>query len=157
LNGTAATSGAPASSVVLEITDLAVDYELRSGAVRAVSGVSLDLRRGEILGIAGESGSGKTTLAYAMTRLLRPPGVITAGEVTYHPASGSSVDVLGMTDKQLRAFRWAELAIVFQSAMNALNPVLSVKAQILDAWLACRPTARRRSRTSCPVACASGR
>ena len=117
---------------MLDISDLVVEYGRGGGPVRAVNGVSLTLHRGEILGIAGESGSGKTTLAYAMTRLLRPPGVITAGEVLYYPAGGPPVDVLDMSDRQLRQFRWAEIAIVFQSAMNALNPVLSVRAQILD-------------------------
>ncbi len=126
------TSETRTGSPVLDISDLVVEYGRGGGPVRAVNGVSLTLHRGEILGIAGESGSGKTTLAYAMTRLLRPPGVITAGEVLYYPAGGPPVDVLDMSDRQLRQFRWAEIAIVFQSAMNALNPVLSVRAQILD-------------------------
>src|SRR5271157_5544467 len=129
----------PPAPVVLEIEDLDVDYELSTGPLPAVRGVNVALRRGQVLGIAGESGSGKSTLAYAVTRLLRPPGVIAGGRVRYHPRQGPAVDVLAMSDDQLRAFRWAELAIVFQSAMNALNPVLNLRVQILDVLAAHRP------------------
>ncbi|GAA3226728.1 ABC transporter ATP-binding protein [Nonomuraea helvata] len=117
---------------VLEIRDLSVDYLSGSGAVHAVAGVSLDLRRGEILGLAGESGSGKSTLANAAARLLRPPAAITSGSVVHRRQDGSSVDVLGLGRRELRAFRWKELAVVFQSAMNSLNPVSTVGAQIDD-------------------------
>ena len=134
------------SEVVLEIEDLDVDYELGTGPLPAVRGVNLSLRRGQVLGIAGESGSGKSTLAYAVTRLLRPPGVIAGGRVTYHPRSGAPVQVLDMSDRELRDFRWAELAIVFQSAMNALNPVLSLRVQILDVLAAHRPEMTRQAR-----------
>ena len=139
-------SGSTTSPVVLEIEDLDVDYELSTGPLPAVRQVSLSLRRGQVLGIAGESGSGKSTLAYAVTRLLRPPGVIAGGRVRYHPRSGPAVDVLAMSDDQLRAFRWAELAIVFQSAINALNPVLNLRVQILDVLAAHRPEMRHQDR-----------
>ena len=138
---------APAASpVVLEIEDLDVDYELSTGPLPAVRGVNVALRRGQVLGIAGESGSGKSTLAYAVTRLLRPPGVVAGGRVRYHPRSGPAVDVLAMSDDELRSFRWAELAIVFQSAMNALNPVLNLRVQILDVLAAHRPEMSRQAR-----------
>ena len=139
-------AGPELSSVVLEISDLDVDYELSSGPLPAVRGVNLTLRRGQVLGIAGESGSGKSTLAYAVTRLLRPPGVIAGGRVLYHPRSGPPVEVLDMSDRELRDFRWSELAIVFQSAMNALNPVLSLRVQILDVLAAHRPEMTRQAR-----------
>src|SRR6185312_155281 len=77
--------------------------------------------------------------AYAITRLLRPPATVLAGEIRYQPRDGAPVDVLGMDPKQLRAFRWARLAIVFQSAMNALNPVLPLRVQVGDALVAHRP------------------
>ncbi|MEU6719234.1 ABC transporter ATP-binding protein [Nonomuraea sp. NPDC046802] len=117
---------------VMEIRDLSVDYLSSSGTVHAVADVSLDLRRGEILGLAGESGSGKSTLAGAVARLLRPPATITSGSVTYHRQDGTAVDVLALGGNALRAFRWKELAVVFQSAMNSLNPVSTVGAQIED-------------------------
>ncbi len=131
---------------MLEIEDLDVDYELSTGPLPAVRGVNVALRRGQVLGIAGESGSGKSTLAYAVTRLLRPPGVVGGGRVRYHPRSGPAVDVLAMSDDELRRFRWAELAIVFQSAMNALNPVLNLRVQILDVLAAHRPEMSRQAR-----------
>ena len=116
----------------LEVTGLSVAYGAGPRAVRAVEDVTLSLYRGEVLGLAGESGSGKSTLAFAMNRLLRPPARITGGSVRYRSRSGQETDILRMTGEELRLFRWREVAIVFQSAMNALNPVLSIRAQILD-------------------------
>jgi peptide/nickel transport system ATP-binding protein len=210
-----AISGRP----LLRVSNLNVDYLAASGTVHAVTDVSFSLRRGEILGLAGESGSGKSTLAYAITRLLRPPALITGGEIRYYPgmdedalmvtdAIGTdtiredainrvpppvsslmaslcchsslrseshargrntsareilrcaqndsfqgldgarqsttdvdegSVDLLRLSGARLRKIRWNELAIVFQSAMNALNPVMSIGAQISDVLRAHRP------------------
>jgi peptide/nickel transport system ATP-binding protein len=132
---------------VLEIRDLSVDYGQGAGAVHAVSSVNLVLHRGEVLGLAGESGSGKSTLAYAMTRLLPPPGLITGGEVLHHGRDRPEpVDVLGLTPKQLRSFRWNDIAIVFQGAMNSLNPVSSVASQLDDIYRAHRPEMSRGQR-----------
>jgi len=139
-------SFATSEGVALEVTNLSVDYGGGTEPLHAVDDVSLVLRRGEMLGLAGESGSGKSTLAYAMTRLLRPPGEVTAGQVRYHPRSGPPVDVLAMTADELRQFRWTELSIVFQSAMNALNPVMPVRVQIDDVLRAHRPQMDRQAR-----------
>jgi peptide/nickel transport system ATP-binding protein len=129
---------------LLEIRHVSVDYRAESGTVHALTDVSLLLERGQILGLAGESGSGKSTLGYAITRLLKPPAEITSGEALYYPrtsrqgagalngAAPEPVDVFKLTPGQLRALRWRELAIVFQSAMNALNPVIDIEAQITD-------------------------
>lgn len=134
---------------VLEVKHLSVDYVSASGTVHAVDDVSFRLRRGEILGLAGESGSGKSTLVYAIARLLRPPAVTTGGEVWYYPDPKKAranieedlapVDVLDLTDAELRAFRWRRLSIVLQSAMNALNPVMTIGAQIMDVLRAHQP------------------
>jgi len=120
---------------VLDIRNLSIAYRADSGDVRAVRDVSLALAPGEVVGLAGESGCGKSTLAYGSIRLLRPPAVITGGSVIYRGrrASAHNVDVLEATANQLRALRWREIAIVFQSAMNALNPVMRVSDQLLDA------------------------
>ncbi|MET8853272.1 ABC transporter ATP-binding protein [Amycolatopsis sp. NPDC004625] len=131
---------------VLEIKGLDVDYGVGDEAVRAVRDVHLTLHRGEVLGLAGESGSGKSTLAYGLTRLLAPPGVIRGGEVIYHPADGEPYDVLRLTDKQLRDFRWAETSIVFQGAMNSLNPVHKVVTQLVDVIKAHEPGTTRAGR-----------
>lgn len=124
---------------VLEIKDLCVDYGFGDQAVHAVRNVDLTLHKGEVLGLAGESGSGKSTLAYGLTRLLPPPGVVSGGQVLYHNRDGSVVDVLRLSDKELRAFRWAETSIVFQGAMNSLNPVYKVSTQLMDAIAAHDP------------------
>ncbi|MEV6106746.1 ABC transporter ATP-binding protein [Streptomyces sp. NPDC051940] len=134
---------------VLEVRGLNVDYGIGRDAVRAVRDVDLVLHRGEVLGLAGESGSGKSTLAYAVTRLLPPPGVIAGGSVRYRPAGGGDpVDILTLSPQELRRFRWAELSIVFQGAMNSLNPVLTVHAQLTDVLAAHRPDMSRAARTA---------
>ena len=119
---------------VLDIRDLSIVYRTPGGDVRAVHEVNLALSPGEIVGLVGESGSGKSTLAYGACRLLRAPALITGGSVTYsgRRAAGPT-DILQMRPEDLRRLRWREIAIVFQSAMNALNPVLNVRDQILDA------------------------
>jgi len=119
---------------VLEISDFSVSYRSPAGDVRAVDRVSLSLYPGEVVGLAGESGSGKSTLAYGACRLLRPPAVITGGSVRYSgQRAGGGAEVLNLDNAGLRRLRWREIAIVFQSAMNALNPVLSIRAQLTDA------------------------
>jgi peptide/nickel transport system ATP-binding protein len=124
-------------SPILEIGDLSVVYRTPGGDVRAVEEVNLTLHAGEVVGLCGESGSGKSTLAYGATRLLRPPALVTQGSVRYSgrriTSGGDPVDLLAMSDRELHQMRWREIAIVFQSAMNALNPVLRVQAQLLDA------------------------
>jgi peptide/nickel transport system ATP-binding protein len=138
---------------ILQVEHLNVDYAASNGTVHAVTDVSFTLHRGEVLGLAGESGSGKSTLAYAISRLLRPPALITGGKALYYPpgstpengsASASRrqagtagqwaapLNILDFTEEELRAFRWNDLSIVFQSAMNALNPVMNIGAQIMD-------------------------
>jgi peptide/nickel transport system ATP-binding protein len=116
---------------VLQIDNLSVDYGFGPDAVHAVADASLTLRAGEVLGLAGESGSGKSTLAYAVTRLLREPGVITQGSAVFHGNEGP-VDLFGLDGEQMRALRWSQIAVVFQSALNALNPVFTIGTQLTD-------------------------
>ncbi|MGH6657433.1 MAG: ATP-binding cassette domain-containing protein, partial [Actinocrinis sp.] len=136
---------AASGDAVLEMSGLCVDYGFGDDAVHAVVDATLTLRRGEVLGLAGESGSGKSTLAYAVTRLLRAPGVITAGEVVFHGKDGD-YDLLEADAEGMRRLRWSQIAVVFQSAMNALNPVLTVGSQLTDVLRAHRPDMDRRAR-----------
>src|SRR5215468_3116118 len=131
---------------LLDVQGLCVDYGFGPEAVRAVTGADLTLRRGEVLGLAGESGSGKSTFAYAVTRLLRAPGVITGGAARFHLDQDRDIDLLAADEAQLRRLRWAHVAVVLQSAMHALNPVLSIGDQLGDVLRAHRPDLDRAGR-----------
>jgi oligopeptide/dipeptide ABC transporter ATP-binding protein len=131
---------------VLSIRDLSIAYRTTAGDVRAVDKVSLDLHASEVVGLVGESGSGKSTLAYGATRLLRAPAVITGGSVRYQGRRmDRPTDLLELTASQLTSLRWREIAIVFQSAMNALNPVLSIRDQLTDVIRAHLPVSRHEA------------
>jgi oligopeptide/dipeptide ABC transporter ATP-binding protein len=132
---------APPGDAVIDVRGLRVEYATPQGPLQAVRGVDLTLRRGQVLGIAGESGSGKSTLAYAIARLLRAPGRVVGGQVLYRPRAGGSawVDVLKLSPEELRRFRWERLSLVFQAAMNSLNPVLTIRSQLVDTLATHRP------------------
>jgi len=137
------------SAPVLTIKNLSIDY-LGERTVHAVKNVSLSLGRGEILGLAGESGCGKSTLAYGVNRLLKPPGLITSGTAEFHSREGETIDLGTLAGEDLRAFRWEKISMVFQGAMNSLNPVISIRAQMEDIFTAHRPQmGRRERRTRC--------
>ncbi|HEX6383603.1 MAG TPA: ABC transporter ATP-binding protein [Anaerolineae bacterium] len=115
----------------LTLDDVSVHYLTRRGAVQAVRGVTLNLHPGESLALIGESGSGKTTLGLAIVRLLAKTARITSGSIIYR-RDGKEINVLRLKPADLRRFRWSECAIVFQSALNAFNPVLRVWEQVWD-------------------------
>jgi peptide/nickel transport system ATP-binding protein len=129
------------TEALLEVRGLCVDYGTGPGAVHAVIDANLTLRPGEVMGLAGESGSGKSTLAYGVTRLLRAPGVITAGSVKL-----GDTDLLAATEAELRKVRWSQIAVVMQSAMHALNPVYTVGFQLMDVLKAHKSHMQRRER-----------
>ena len=118
------------SGKILEVEGLSVAYASDEGPVVAVDGVDFNLGRGEFLAVVGESGCGKSTLLYAIARLLGPPlgGEIIGGRVIFQGR-----DMVTLSEEELRHIRWRELSVVMQSAMNALNPVLTVGAQMEDA------------------------
>ncbi len=94
-------------------------------------GITIDLYRGESLALIGESGSGKTTLGLSLIRLLPGSGRVRSGSILYEP-DGRTQDILSMSEEAMRRFRWQEIAMVFQSALNAFNPVLRIWDQIYD-------------------------
>lgn len=112
---------------ILEINDLRVHFPTFRGVVKAVDGVTLDLKAGERLGLIGESGSGKSTIALACMRLIKPPGEIAGGEIYLN-----GVDLLALSEEEMRKQRLAEIALVTQGAMNSLNPVIRIRSQIID-------------------------
>lgn len=116
---------------ILEIRDLEVHFPTERGVFKAVDGVSLDLQPGERFGLIGESGSGKSTIALALMRLIKPPGKIAGGSITL-----DGVDLLALSEEAMRRRRLAEVALVTQGAMNSLNPVMRVRNQLVDAFVA---------------------
>lgn len=117
------------SAPLLEVDDLTVEYVTDTRVVTAVDRVSFTIGEGEVFGLAGESGCGKSTIANAVLRLLRDPAVIAGGSIRFR-----GTDVLALTAQELRTFRWRQVAMVFQSAMNSLNPVMTIGDQIADIY-----------------------
>jgi len=115
------------SENILEVSNLCIDYLLNEGEFRAVNNVSFNIAKGEIFGLAGESGCGKSTIAFAINRLLQPPAYISGGEILLE-----GKNTLRMTDTELASIRWKKVSMVFQSAMNSLNPVITVAEQFRD-------------------------
>jgi len=113
---------------LLQVNHLCVDYLTDRGPVRAVDRVSLEVNKGEFLGIVGESGCGKSTLLFAIARLLSAPAEISSGEVWF-----TGHDMVSMDEDELRHLRWRDYSVVMQSAMNALNPVMTIAEQLADA------------------------
>jgi len=113
---------------VLEVDNLKTYFFTLRGVVKAVDGVSLKLEKGETLGIVGESGCGKSTLAWSLLRLVPPPGRIVSGSIKI-----DGIDITRMTEAEIRKrIRWKKISMVFQGAMNALNPVYTVGSQIIE-------------------------
>jgi peptide/nickel transport system ATP-binding protein len=123
---------------VLSVRDLSIAYQARRGQVQAVRNMSFDVQRGETVALIGESGSGKTTVGLGLMHLLPATARVFGGRVIYHRHSngsspaGREIEVLSLKGDNLRRFRWNECAMVFQSALNALNPVLRISEHFAD-------------------------
>lgn len=115
------------SNKLLDVKNLCVDYVTENDVVRAVNEVSFSIDKGEIFGLAGESGCGKSTVAFAIARLTQLPGIITGGDIWF-----DGENILDYNKDRLRSYRWAEVSVVFQSAMNSLNPVIPISEQLCD-------------------------
>ncbi|MDX6569813.1 MAG: peptide/nickel transport system ATP-binding protein [Gaiellales bacterium] len=127
---------------LLEVRDLKVSFRTETGLVRAVDGVSFTLEAGHVLGIVGESGSGKSVTVMSIMQLIRDPNAIFEGEVLY-----KGRDLMGLSQRQMRSVRGAEIAMIFQDPMTSLNPVYKVGWQIEEQLHAHERLARRAART----------
>jgi len=125
---------------VLEVINLRVSYYTDSGRATALDGVSLSLAAGEKLGLVGESGSGKSTMALAMMRMIKPPGRIEAGQVLV-----DGTDLTALSEQAMLKARLSKIAYIPQGAMNSLNPVMRIGAQMVDAIRAHDPRASKAS------------
>ena len=113
---------------VLQVKDLTMHYQTRLGTVKAVDGISFELARGEVLGLVGESGCGKTSIAVTLMKLLPDNALIVKGQVLL-----DGQDLMTMDDTTLRKYRWRRISMIFQAAMNSLDPVHRVGDQIIEA------------------------
>jgi peptide/nickel transport system ATP-binding protein len=129
---------------LLEVENLNTWFDTSKGVLKAVNGVSFDLDYGEALGMVGESGCGKTTCALSIAKLLPKEGRVAGGRILLE-----GVDLASMTEEEIRKKRWKDVSIIFQGAMNALNPVMKVGDQISEAIVlhdkASREEAKRRT------------
>ncbi len=128
------------AEALLDLRKLTVEYGVGPRPARAVDGIDLQIREGEVVGLAGESGCGKTTVASAVLQILRPPGRIVGGSILFQ-----GEELIGKDAEALRRFRWRNVSIVFQSAMNALNPLMRVGDQFVDAMRAHERIDRRQA------------
>lgn len=113
---------------IVEVNNLKIYYKTEIGDVKAVDDISFNLKKGESLGIVGESGCGKTTLAYALLKMVSPPGEIVDGKIKI-----SGIEIQDKNEKELRKdIRWKKISMVFQGAMNSLNPVFKIGKQMME-------------------------
>ncbi len=124
---------------VLEVQNLKTYYTTQRGPVKAVDDISFQVRKGEALGLAGESGCGKTTAALSILRILPTNGEIVGGKMLFR-----KTDLVSLNEEQMRQVRWKGISIVFQGAMNALNPLFKVGDQIVEAIITNEPGAKRK-------------
>ena len=127
---------------LLTVRNLDVDYLLDRGAFRAVKSVSFAIGRGEIFGLAGESGCGKSTIAFAITRLSKAPAWVAGGEICL-----GETNLLDLPEREMQNIRWRRIGMVFQSAMNSLNPLMRIEDQFHDVLHRHNKSTREESRT----------
>ena len=123
-----ATNATAASAPLLEVKGLATYFSARAGVVRAIEDVSFTVARGEILGLVGESGSGKSMTGYSIMGLVDPPGRIVRGGIAF-----DGVEITALTPAQMRELRGNRIAMIFQDPMMTLNPVLTIRTQMVEA------------------------
>ncbi len=122
------------SKVLLEVKDLVTEFRTDDGIVKAVNKISFTLNRGETIGIVGESGSGKSVTSLSIMRLIpNPPGRIAGGQIIYHHKEKGPIDLVALSEKEMREFRGNEISMIFQEPMTSLNPVYTCGDQVMEA------------------------
>ena len=121
------------NEIILSIHNLNTVFHTQKGDVHAIRDLNLEVERGKILALVGESGSGKSTLGFSIMRLIESPGEIVSGSMIFN-GSEDSVSIMDLSLPKLRAFRWKKIAMIFQSAMNVLNPVARIEDQFYDTF-----------------------
>jgi len=142
------------NNVLLEIKDLRVSFPLDEGTVRAVEGVNLTIRRGEVLGVVGESGCGKSITAHSVLRIIPPPGRIDAGQILFHAPSQSDANGNGVVDlarldptgSEIRDIRGKDIAMIFQEPMSSFSPVHTIGSHIVEAILLHQDVSKTKAR-----------
>lgn len=125
-----------AKDILLEIKNLVTEFRTEEDSVKAVNDISFTLSKGETIGIVGESGSGKSVTSLSVMRLIpNPPGKITGGEIIYHSKTRGPVDIVKLSEKEMRTLRGNEIAMIFQEPMTSLNPVYTCGDQVMEAIL----------------------
>ncbi|WP_338005123.1 ABC transporter ATP-binding protein [Natronoglomus mannanivorans] len=120
---------------IFEVENVSVSFDMDRGHSRVVDDVSVEIERDEIIGVVGESGSGKSMFAAALLDAVIEPGIL-SGEITYYTEDGEAIDVLNLDDDELRRFRWEEVAMVDQGAMDSFNPTMSIEEHFRETILA---------------------
>ena len=131
---------------LLEVDNLQVEFQTRKGSLRAVNGVSFRLERGKTLALVGESGSGKSVSAMSILRLLDENGHIAGGHVRFEASDeGEAIDLVHVSDEQMRKIRGNQISVVFQEPMTALNPVLTIGKQVSEPFLIHRGLSKKQA------------
>ena len=131
---------------LLEIKNLTTEFRTEDGLVKAVNDISFSVKKGETLGIVGESGSGKSVTSLSIMRLVSTPGKISGGELIFHPEKSDPVDLLKLSDKEIRKYRGNEIAMIFQEPMTSLNPVFTCGNQVAEALILHKNLSKREAK-----------
>ena len=121
------------SENILTVSDLVTLYKAETKTVKAIRNLDLGVRRGETIALVGESGSGKSTLGLSILRLIEAPNEISNGKMIFHDTDGD-ISILDLSLPEIRKFRWKKVSMVFQSAMNVLNPIMRIEDQFIETF-----------------------
>ncbi|MFL5764790.1 MAG: ABC transporter ATP-binding protein [Bacteroidia bacterium] len=136
-----------ANETLLEVKNLVTEFRSDDETVKAVNDISFTLSKGETIGIVGESGSGKSVTSLSVMRLIpNPPGKITGGEIIYHSKSKGPIDIVKLSEKEMRTLRGNEIAMIFQEPMTSLNPVYTCGDQVMEAIILHQKVSKKEAR-----------